>query len=228
MAALVPAAGRGERLGGGGAKALLPLGGEPMLAHSVRTLAASRVELVVVAAPPGRADEVGRLLAGGHDGAELVVVEGGDTRTASVRSCLAVLPASVEVVLVHDAARPLVPMSLVDAVVFAVEAGADAVVPGQPVTDTVKQVDSEETVVSTVDRSALRTVQTPQGFRRQVLDAAYGGRAEAVTTDDAGLVELAGGRVLVVPGAEEAFKVTRPLDLVLAEAVLARRRTVDA
>jgi 2-C-methyl-D-erythritol 4-phosphate cytidylyltransferase len=225
---VVPAAGRGERLGGSDDKALLPLGGEPMLAHSVRTLAAGRVDLVVVAAPPGRATEVEDLLAGAHAGAELVVVDGGATRTASVRGCLAVLPASVDVVLVHDAARPLVPATLVDAVVAAVQAGADAVVPGQPVADTVKQVDADESVVATIDRTALRSVQTPQGFRRSVLDAAYGAQAGAVTTDDAGLVELAGGRVVVVPGAEEAFKVTRPLDLVLAEAVLARRDAVDA
>lgn len=223
MAAVVPAAGRGERLGRGEAKALLPLGGRPMLAHSVRTLAAGPVDLVVVAAPPGRSDEVRSLLAGEHAGAELVVVEGGAHRTASVRCCLAVLPASVEVVLVHDAARPLVPPALVAAVVAAVEGGAEAVVPGQPMTDTVKQVDAGEQVVSTVDRTSLRTVQTPQGFRRAVLDSAYSGPADAVATDDAGLVELAGGRVLVVPGAEEAFKVTRPLDLVFAEAVLARR-----
>ncbi|MEO7979732.1 MAG: 2-C-methyl-D-erythritol 4-phosphate cytidylyltransferase [Sporichthyaceae bacterium] len=223
VAAVVPAAGQGERLGRAEAKALLPLGGRPMLAHSVRTLAAGPVDLVVVAAPPGRSDEVRSLLAGEHAGAELVVVEGGAHRTASVRCCLAVLPDSVEVVLVHDAARPLVPSALVAAVVAAVEGGAEAVVPGQPVTDTVKQVDAGGQVVATVDRSSLRTVQTPQGFRRSVLDSAYAGPADAVTTDDAGLVELAGGRVLVVPGAEEAFKVTRPLDLVLAEAVLARR-----
>jgi 2-C-methyl-D-erythritol 4-phosphate cytidylyltransferase len=228
VAAVVPAAGRGERLGSDEAKALLPLGGRPMLAHSVRTLAAGRVDLVVVAAPSGRVDEVAALLADVHAGADLLVVEGGATRTASVRACLAVLPASVGVVLVHDAARPLVPAALVDAVVAAVEGGADAVVPGQPVADTVKQVDASGTVLATVDRSALRSVQTPQGFRRAVLDAAYGGPAEAVTTDDAGLVELAGGRVVVVPGAEEAFKVTRPLDLVLAEAVLARGDAADA
>jgi 2-C-methyl-D-erythritol 4-phosphate cytidylyltransferase len=228
VAAVVPAAGRGERLGGGEAKALLPLGGRPMLAHSVGTLATGRVDLVVVAAPPGRVDEVAALLADGHEGAELRVVEGGTTRTASVRRCLAVLPASVQVVLVHDAARPLVPAALVDRVVAAVEGGAEAVVPGQPVAHTVKQVDPPGAVVATLDRTALRSVQTPQGFRRTVLDAAYGGPADMVATDDAGLVELAGGRVVVVPGAEEAFKVTRPLDLVLAEALLARRDAVDA
>ncbi len=223
VAAVVPAAGRGERLGTGIAKALHLLGGEPMLAHSVRTLAASPVDLVVVAVPPGRAEEVRAVLASTHDGAELAVVEGGDSRSESVRRALAALPDSVQVVLVHDAARPLVPGRLVDAVVAAVRDGADAVVPGLPVVDTVKQVDAEGAVVATVDRSALRAVQTPQGFRRAVLDAAYGVPDAGEATDDAGHVERAGGRVLVVPGAEEAFKVTRPLDLLLAEAVLAGR-----
>jgi 2-C-methyl-D-erythritol 4-phosphate cytidylyltransferase len=223
VAAVVPAAGRGERLGTGIAKALQQLAGEPMLAHSVRTLAASPVDLVVVAVPAGRADEVRAVLVASHDGAELVVVEGGDSRSESVRRALAALPGSVQVVLVHDAARPLVPGALVDAVVAAVRAGADAVVPGLPVVDTVKQVDAAGAVVATVDRSALRAVQTPQGFRRAVLDAAYGGPESGEATDDAGHVERHGGRVVVVPGAEEAFKVTRPLDLLLAEAVLAGR-----
>ena len=223
VAAVVPAAGRGERLGVGSAKALHLLGGEPMLAHSVRTLAAGRVDLVVVAVPPGRAEEVQAVLASTHDGAELVVVDGGDTRSDSVRRALAVLPASVEVVLVHDAARPLVPGALVDAVVAAVRGGADAVVPGLAMVDTVKQVGADGSVVATVDRSALRAVQTPQGFRRAVLESAYGGPDAGEATDDAGHVERQGGRVVVVPGAEEAFKVTRPLDLLLAEAVLAGR-----
>ena len=224
VAAVVPAAGLGQRLGADGPKAMHLLGGEPMLVHSVRTLAAGPVDLVVVATPPGLGAEVLELLAGAHPGAELSVVDGGLTRSDSVRLALAALPASVRVVLVHDAARPLVPAALVAAVVAAVEGGADAVVPGLPVTDTVKQVDGADVVVATLDRSALRAVQTPQGFRREVLDTAYAGAESGSATDDAGHVERAGGVVVVVPGAEEAFKVTRPLDLVLAEAVLAGRR----
>jgi 2-C-methyl-D-erythritol 4-phosphate cytidylyltransferase len=224
VAAVVPAAGLGQRLGADGPKAMHLLGGEPMLVHSVRTLAAGPVDLVVVATPPGLGAEVLELLAGAHPGAELSVVDGGITRSDSVRLALAALPASVRVVLVHDAARPLVPAALVAAVVAAVEGGADAVVPGLPVTDTVKQVDGADVVVATVDRSALRAVQTPQGFRREVLDTAYARPESGSATDDAGHVERAGGVVVVVPGAEEAFKVTRPLDLVLAEAVLAGRR----
>jgi len=225
VAAIVPAAGRGERLGPGAPKALRLLGGVPLLVHAVRNLAAARlVDLVVVAAPPDQVTAVRALLADHHTGATLHVVPGGPTRPESVRAALAALPDAVAVVLVHDAARPLAPVELIDAVASAVRAGADAVVPGLPVTDTVKRVDGD-VVTETVDRSALRSVQTPQGFRRTVLEEAHLDLTDEGITDDAGLVERAGYSVIVVPGAEEAFKVTRPLDLVLAEAVLARRRS---
>jgi 2-C-methyl-D-erythritol 4-phosphate cytidylyltransferase len=224
IAALVPAAGRGERLGLGAPKALTPLAGEPMLVHAVRTLAAGPIDLVVVAIPPGTADDVWAALAGAHGGAGLAVVDGGTTRSESVRRAMATLPDSVEVVLVHDAARPLVPAALVEAVVAAVEGGADAVVPGLPVTDTVKAVDDDGAVVATVDRAALRSVQTPQGFRRAVLAAVYAETGAPEATDDATLVERAGGRVLLIPGAPEAFKVTTAQDLLLAEALIADRR----
>jgi 2-C-methyl-D-erythritol 4-phosphate cytidylyltransferase len=225
VAAIVPAAGRGERLGPGAPKALRLLGGVPLLVHAVRNLAAARlVDLVVVAAPPDQVTAVRALLADHHTGATLHVVPGGPTRPESVRAALAALPDAVAVVLVHDAARPLAPVELIDAVASVVRAGADAVVPGLPVTDTVKRVDGD-VVTETVDRSALRSVQTPQGFRRTVLEEAHLDLTDEGITDDAGLVERAGYSVIVVPGAEEAFKVTRPLDLVLAEAVLARRRS---
>jgi 2-C-methyl-D-erythritol 4-phosphate cytidylyltransferase len=225
VAAIVPAAGRGERLGPGAPKALRLLGGVPLLVHAVRNLAAARlVDLVVVAAPPDDVVAVRALLADHHTGATLHVVPGGATRPESVRAALAALPDAVGVVLVHDAARPLAPVELIDAVASAVRAGADAVVPGLPVTDTVKRVDGD-VVTETVDRSVLRSVQTPQGFRRAVLEEAHLDLSDGGHTDDAGLVERAGYAVIVVPGAEEAFKVTRPLDLVLAEAVLARRRS---
>ena len=227
VAAVVPAAGRGERLGPGTPKALRPLGGVPMLVHSVRVLARARaVDLVVVAAPAEDVSEVRRILADHDAGAEVRVVAGGDSRQDSVRRALAELPPDVDVVLVHDAARPLVPVEVVDSVVGTVRAGAAAVVPVLPLADTVKRVALDGTVLETLDRSALRAVQTPQGFVRAVLAAAHeAAAAQGVdATDDAGLVEAAGHPVRVVAGAEEAFKVTRPLDLVLAEAVLARRR----
>ena len=189
------------------------------------------------------------MLMGHHAGAELVVVAGGTSRQDSVRSALAALPDDVEAVLVHDAARPLTPVELIDAVAAAVHAGADAVVPGLRVVDTVKRVRTDatgtdtaptvaetvaETVVETVERASLRAVQTPQGFRRSVLTAAHEAAslaaldvacADLEATDDAGLVERIGGTVRVIPGEEDAFKVTRPIDFDLAEAVLARRRT---
>jgi 2-C-methyl-D-erythritol 4-phosphate cytidylyltransferase len=157
--------------------------------------------------------------------ASLAVVAGGETRQESVALALLTIADDVDVVLVHDAARPLVPSSLVDAVVSAVRSGADAVVPGIGVSDTIKTVDEAGRVIGTLDRGQMRAVQTPQGFRRSVLAAAHAAADPSLpATDDAGLVEAIGRTVLVIAGDEEAFKVTRPLDLVLAEAVLARRR----
>ncbi|MET7538724.1 2-C-methyl-D-erythritol 4-phosphate cytidylyltransferase [Streptomyces sp. NPDC055059] len=235
-AAVIPAAGRGVRLGPGAPKALRALNGTPMLIHAVRAMAASRsVSLVVVVAPPDEASaaEVKTLLADHAlpERTDFVVVPGGETRQESVKLGLDALPPGIDVVLVHDAARPLVPVDTVDGVIEAVREGAPAVVPALPLADTVKQVEARtdggpELVVATPERARLRAVQTPQGFDRATLVRAH----ETVTdnvTDDAGMVERLGEPVVVVPGHEEAFKVTRPLDLVLAEAVLARRRAND-
>lgn len=236
-AAVIPAVSRGVRLGPGAPKALRALGGTPMLIHAVRAMAASRaVSLVVVVAPPDGAPEVKNLL-DEHalpERTDYLVVPGGDTRQESVRLGLDALPEDISVVLVHDAARPLVPVDTVDAVIEAVRDGAPAVVPALPLADTVKEVEpgvpgEPEPVLGTPVRARLRAVQTPQGFDRATLVRAHG--AVAVdgegATDDAGMVERLGAPVVVVPGHEEAFKVTRPLDLVLAEAVLARRRAND-
>jgi len=230
-AALVPAAGRGERLGPGAPKALRPLGGIPMLVHAVRALAASRVvDIVVVAAPEDTTESVAAMLAEQSFGAEVVVVTGGESRLDSVARALLALPSDVDVVLVHDAARPLVPEELVTSVVAAVRSGHAAVVPGLAVVDTIKQVDADGTVHRTVDRSPLRAIQTPQGFDRDLLQRAHAAAdpEPVAVTDDAGLVERLGVPVHVVPGHEEAFKVTRPFDILVAEAVLARRRASGA
>ncbi|MFD8145969.1 2-C-methyl-D-erythritol 4-phosphate cytidylyltransferase [Streptomyces sp. NPDC059708] len=237
-AAVIPAAGRGVRLGPGAPKALRALGGTPMLVHAVRAMARSRaVSLVVVVAPPDGAAEVRHLL-DEHplpERTDVLVVPGGETRQESVRAGLDALPADVTSVLVHDAARPLVPVETVDSVVEAVRDGAPAVVPALPLADTVKEVEpgrpgEPEPVLGTPERARLRAVQTPQGFDLKTLLHAH--ETVAVNgegaTDDAGMVERTGVTVVVVPGHEEAFKVTRPLDLVLAEAVLARRRATDA
>ncbi|HWG94067.1 MAG TPA: 2-C-methyl-D-erythritol 4-phosphate cytidylyltransferase [Mycobacteriales bacterium] len=214
---LVPAAGRGTRLGPGAPKALRPLLGEPLLVHAVRALAACpEVDVVVVAAPPDDVDGVRALVP------QAQVVAGGEERPASVARALAALPADVDLVLVHDAARCLVPPDVVARVVAALRAGAPAVVPVLPVADTVKEVAGDR-VVRTVPRAGLRAVQTPQGFAREVLARAHAA-GDPAATDDASMVEALGVPVTVVDGSEEAFKVTRPLDLLLAEAVLRGRR----
>lgn len=195
--------------------------------HAVRAMAAARaVQVIVVVAPPEESAEVRALLDahGLPESTDIRVVPGGTERQDSVRLGLAALPEDVDVVLVHDAARPLVPVETVEGVVEAVRAGAPAAVPGLPLADTVKSVDPVTgTVTGTPQRSLLRAVQTPQGFDRATLAKAHA-TVTGEVTDDAGMVEQIGVPVLVVPGHEEAFKVTRPLDLVLAEAVLARRR----
>ncbi|WP_055699186.1 MULTISPECIES: 2-C-methyl-D-erythritol 4-phosphate cytidylyltransferase [Streptomyces] len=233
-AVVIPAAGRGVRLGPGAPKALRALNGTPMLIHAVRAMAESRaVSLVVVVAPADGAPEVKTLL-DDHalpERTDFLVVPGGDTRQESVRAGLDALPPGFDIVLVHDAARPLVPVDTVDGVIEAVRDGAGAVVPALPLADTVKQVEPQaagvpEPVVATPERARLRAVQTPQGFDRALLVRAHESVTENVT-DDASMVEQLGEAVVVVPGHEEAFKVTRPLDLVLAEAVLARRRAND-
>lgn len=226
-AAIVPAAGRGERLGPGAPKALRLLGGAPLLVHAVGALSASHaIDLIVVAAPADQVDDVRALLDQQEVSTEVQIVAGGVSRQESVALSLSSLTDEIDVVLVHDAARPLVPAELVAAVAAAVHAGSPAVVPGLPVVDTVKSVDDRGLVIGTVDRRPLRAIQTPQGFSRAVLQSAHAlvDPSQGPVTDDAGLVELAGHPVLVIPGHEEAFKVTRPIDLVLAEALLARRR----
>ena len=145
------------------------------------------------------------------------MVAGGDTRSDSVRAGLRAVPEDAEVVVVHDAARPLATRALFDAVIAAVRAGADAAVPGIPVSDTLKRVEGER-VVDTVDRELLVAVQTPQAFRASVLRAAHAQRGDA--TDDAALVEAVGGQVVVVPGDPRNLKITTPDDLVVAAALL--------
>ncbi|MCW2667607.1 MAG: 2-c-methyl-d-erythritol 4-phosphate cytidylyltransferase, partial [Frankiales bacterium] len=205
--------------GPGAPKALRELAGEPLLVHAVRGLrACPSVGPVVVAAPAADLEAVAALLAA----YDVVVVAGGRERQESVARALAALPPEVGLVLVHDAARALTPVAVVEAVVAALREGAPAVVPVLPVADTVKQVDGDGMVERTLERAWLRAVQTPQGFTREVLARAHA-QVLAPHTDDAGMVEMLGVPVRTVPGSEEAFKVTRPLDLLLAEAVLRAR-----
>jgi len=199
----------------------VPVGGRPLLVHAAQGLAASgAVALVVAVVPAGLEAETRHLLGAVPDLPPLRVVPGGPSRQASVAAGLAAVPEDQEVVLVHDAARALAPPGLVLRVVEAVrDQGRTAVVPAVPVSDTLRDVDG-----GVVDRSRLRAVQTPQGFSADVLRRAHAAPAAGEgATDDAGLAEALGEHVHVLVGDPEAFKVTRPLDLLLAEAVLARR-----
>jgi 2-C-methyl-D-erythritol 4-phosphate cytidylyltransferase len=220
VAVLVPAAGAGLRLGPGAPKALRALAGEPLLVHAVRRLVQSAATgQVVVAAPAAALDDVRGLLAALAPAGVIEVVAGGESRQASVAAALAAADPRYPIVLVHDAARALAPPALIDRVAAAVRAGHDAVIPVLPVVDTIKQVDERGLVIGTVDRAALRCVQTPQGFRRDVLVAAHAAAVDELT-DDAGLAEKIGVPVWTVPGDEAALKITRPADLRLAELLL--------
>ncbi|GAB3084312.1 2-C-methyl-D-erythritol 4-phosphate cytidylyltransferase [Isoptericola nanjingensis] len=234
--AILTAAGSGTRLGRDLPKALVDLAGFPLVVHAARRLAASGVvDSVVVTCPPGLDSAVRDVVAQDpHVDVPVRVVEGGGTRQASVAAGLALAGPDDDVVLVHDAARPLAPPRLVRRVVDAVRAGHGAVVPGLPVTDTVKRVGPAssgsgpdvERVVETPDRAVLRAVQTPQGFDRALLERAHAQGAARATaegsaaTDDAGLVEALGEPAYVVTGEEAAMKITTERDLQVAALLL--------
>ncbi len=213
VAVIVVAAGSGTRLGADAPKAFVGIDAHTILRHALRGVFAAPQAQVVVVTP---ADRVGDATTEAHEAAgdrgDLVsVVAGGTTRQASVAAGLAAVWPDVEIVLVHDAARALTPPEVFARVIDAVAAGSDAVIPVLPVVDTLKRIDAD-TVVEPVDRSVLAAAQTPQGFRRAVLDDAY---RDAATdhTDDAALLQAAGTVVRTVPGDERAFKITTPADL---------------
>lgn len=206
-------------------KAFVPLHGRPLLWHCVRGLLVSGcVDMVVVAVDEHYHDHARAAIATPES--PVRIVTGGEHRAASVRAALRAVP-DAEVVLVHDAARCLTPVSVIQSVARAVLAGQRAVVPVLPVIDTIKRVDSDGQVMSTVDRSVLRVVQTPQGFVGDLLRRAHQEPSGPVT-DDAGLVEALGVRVSTVPGHPHAFKITTPFDLVVAELVVSTRAASPA
>ncbi|HZS23830.1 MAG TPA: 2-C-methyl-D-erythritol 4-phosphate cytidylyltransferase [Gaiellaceae bacterium] len=210
--AILVAAGRGERLGLDQPKAFARLGDEPLLAEPLRRLDDSDwVDAIVLVAPPGW-EEPSILLAEELGcGKANACVAGGETRSDSVRAGLAEIPADALVVLVHDAARPLVSEDVIERVLAPLSEGWDGAVPGLPVSDTLKRVGGDGAVLETLERDGVFAVQTPQAFLADVLRRAIGGGAEA--TDCAGLVQAAGGRVRVVEGDPRLLKVTTADDL---------------
>jgi 2-C-methyl-D-erythritol 4-phosphate cytidylyltransferase len=214
VTAVIAAAGSGERLGAGGPKAFVPLGGRPMISWSLDAcLACGSVATVVVAVPAGHRH--------GLDGTErLVTVDGGATRAESVASALAQV--ETELVAIHDAARPLVTAELIDDLVAALVADpdADGIIAAAPVTDTVKKVEGDR-ISETLDRSVLWGAQTPQIFRTEALRNAL--KSADSVTDEAMLVEAAGGKVLVHDPGVANLKVTTPVDLRVAELLLRGR-----
>ena len=216
--AVLAAAGRGERLGADRPKAFAPLRGRPLLAESLERLEGSDwIESIVVVTPPEWEEPVILLAEELGCGKVASAVAGGETRADSVRIGVGEVPEDAAVILVHDAARPLVSDGVLERLIVALNEGWDGAVPGLPVVDTVKRVDGEA-VVETLPRSSLVAVQTPQGFVASVLRAAVAGGGDA--TDCSSLVEGRGGRVKVVEGDPRLVKVTTPEDLALVESWL--------
>jgi 2-C-methyl-D-erythritol 4-phosphate cytidylyltransferase len=210
--ALLVAAGSGERLGAGRPKAFVELAGRPMVAWSLDALRAAGIEEIVVALPSRHEAPAG-----------CIGVEGGATRSQSVRAALAAAPPDDQVV-VHDAARPLVTPEHFRAALAAL-GEADCAVAAAPITDTVKEAGRDRFVIATLDRTRLWAIQTPQAFRRAALEGALSAGEDvlAAATDDAWLVERTGGTVRVVESTPANFKVTTPHDLRLADHLLADR-----
>ena len=203
ISAIIAAAGSGERFGAGIPKALIQLADRTLLEHAVSSLAPV-ADQIIVTAPAGFEKHISELLGDG-----IVVVTGGATRSASVRNGLAV--ATGDYVLVHDAARALASTDLATRVIAQLHNGEVAVVPALAVVDTIKVTNSDGFVVSTPDRATLVSIQTPQGFKTSALRDAHASASEA--TDDAALIEAAGGKVKVIRGEERAIKITTPADL---------------
>jgi 2-C-methyl-D-erythritol 4-phosphate cytidylyltransferase len=227
LAVLIPAAGRGERLGAAGPNALVQLAGRPLIGWCLEAFAgAEAVGEIVVAGPRDDLDDLREVAIRYAPDKPCRVVVGGDTRSASVRNALAACSAC-EWIAIHDAARPLVTAELLSGALSLLRNDSAAgVVCATQVTDTIKLADHESRVVETLDRSRLWSVQTPQVFRRQALTKALTGcdeRELAAATDDAHLVQAAGGRIGVHPAPAENLKVTTDVDHSLAEMLLGRR-----
>jgi len=212
VAVIIPAGGSGERLGAKIPKALVQLADKTLIEHAVAQMAPVASQ-IIVAAPAGYEEQFQQLL-----GSEVTVVTGGLTRTLSVKKALAYVDKGNEFILVHDAARALASTDLALRVIDSLRAGEKAVIPGLPVVDTIKRVDTDNYVTKTPTRSKLRAIQTPQGFARKVLIKAHSSADDV--TDDAGLVEDRGVDVKVILGEDRALKITTMSDLEIAHKYL--------
>jgi len=219
--AILAAAGRGDRLGLDRPKAFAPLNDRPLLAESLERLDGSEwIEGIVVAAPPEWEEPCILVAEEVAAGKVAATVTGGESRTESVRIALSEVPDEAAIVLVHDAARPLVTEEVIERVVTALGDGWDGAVPALPLADTVKRVEGEA-VAETLDRSTLVAAQTPQAFVAQVLRDAFSTLQQTVAKSDcASLIEARGHRVRVVEGDPRLLKVTSPADLKVVESWL--------
>lgn len=229
--ALVPAAGRGLRMGGSAPKQFLALGGQPLILHSLRVLhASSIIDEIILAVPHNEMDYCLKEIVAKHHFTKVTkVVPGGHERQDSVRHALEAVHDDVDVVLIHDAVRPFLTERMVEEVVRSAREKGAAII-ALPMKDTVKQVGANHVIERTVDRQSLWMAQTPQAFRRDwLLTAHRKAHAEGIrATDDAYLIEWAGHPVSVVEGSGENIKVTRPEDMVIGEAILAARKIVTS
>jgi 2-C-methyl-D-erythritol 4-phosphate cytidylyltransferase len=220
--AVIVAAGRGERLGSDRPKAFAKLNGRALLAESLERLEASDwIDSIVLVAPEGWEEPAILLAEELGAGKVRASVPGGATRTDSVRAGIAEVPEEALVVLVHDAARPVLPDEVIERVLAPLGEGWDGAAPALPIADTVKRAGPDGAVAETVDRSGLYAVQTPQAFLAAVLRQALAGDVEDAS-DCAGLVEARGGRVRLVEGDRRLVKVTTAEDLAFVESLLAR------
>jgi len=227
LAVIIAAGGAGSRMGAGESKQMMLLAGRPVLARTIGIFdPLDEVEEIVVAIEPSDVERCrSEVVEASGFSRVSAVVGGGADRAGSVKNALGAVGAAADTVLVHDGARPLFDPALLPAALRRLDEGVDGVVFGRPLTDTVKQVDGEGAVTATPDRSRLWVAQTPQIFRRRLLEEAYrqAPNVIAAATDDASLVEGAGGRVEMLEGNPENIKLTIPFDLEVAGWLIASR-----
>lgn len=228
VAAIVPAAGRGLRMGGSVPKQFLSIGGLPLVVHSLRALQASAaIDVIVLAVPQTDIAYCRNEIVEAHGFTKVTqIIAGGKERQDSVRNALAAVPEDIDIVVVHDAVRPFLGPEMIHDVILSARSRGAAIV-ALPMRDTVKQVGADRVIERTLDRRPLWLAQTPQAFRRDwLLDAHRRAQLEGVlATDDAYLIEWAGHSVSVVEGSGENIKVTRPEDMIIGEAIMASRRS---